>query len=347
VTETKKIAPPGPMRGARRRVAATQESLVETEPLRAEGPLPLVVRPAVKGVDLIAWAEAERPFIEEKVLAHGALLFRGFGIDDVDTFERFTAAASGSLIEYKERSSPRSDVGDKVYTSTDYPAEQEIFPHNEHSYSRVFPLKIFLGCLIPAETGGATPLVDCRQLYRRIDPEVRRRFEEKGYMYVRNFGDGFGLPWQTVFQTEDRDVVEAYCVKAGIQCEWKDDSHLRTRQVRPAVARHPKSGEELWFNHLTFFHVSTLAPSIRQSLLAEYAEEDLPNHTYYGDGTPIEPQVIAHLQQTYVDLMIRFEWQKGDVVLVDNMLTAHARDSFSGPRKVVFALAEPITRNDF
>jgi len=347
VTETKKIAPPGLMRGARRRVAASQESLVETEPLRAAGPLPLVVRPAVKGVDLVAWAEAERPFIEEKVLAHGALLFRGFGIDDVDAFERFTAAASGSLIEYKERSSPRSDVGDKVYTSTDYPAEQEIFPHNEHSYSRVFPLKIFLGCLIPAETGGATPLVDCRELYRRIDPEVRRRFEEKGYMYVRNFGDGFGLPWQTVFQTEDRDAVEAYCVKAGIQCEWKDDSHLRTRQVRPAVARHPKSGEELWFNHLTFFHVSTLAPSIRQALLAEYAEEDLPNHTYYGDGTPIEPQVIAHLQQTYVDQMIRFEWQKGDVVLVDNMLTAHARDSFSGPRKVVFAMAEPITRNDF
>ena len=29
-------------------------------------------------------------------------------------------------------------------------------------------------------------------------------------MYVRNFGDGFGLDWRTVFQTDDRAAVEAH-----------------------------------------------------------------------------------------------------------------------------------------
>ena len=50
---------------------------------------------------------------------------------------------------------------------------------------------------------------------------MREEFQRKRIMYVRNYGDGMGLPWQTVFQSEDRGEVEAYCAKIGIQAEWK------------------------------------------------------------------------------------------------------------------------------
>jgi alpha-ketoglutarate-dependent taurine dioxygenase len=330
---------------ARRAAVAPAEALVREETPGRDG-LPLAILPAAPGVDALSWAEANRAGIEEKLLRHGALLFRGFGLRGIESLQAFVRAVCGDLLEYRERSSPRSELADRVYTSTDYPAEQPIFPHNEHSYARRFPLKLFFFCVTPSETGGETPIGDTRRIFQRIDPEIRRRFEERGWMYVRNFHPGFGLSWRTVFQTEDRTAVEAYCREAGIEHEWRSGDRLRTRQVRPATAIHPRTGEPVWFNHATFFHVSTLPEAIREPLLRDFDEDDLPNNTWYGDGSPIEPEVVEHLRRAYLDEMVALPWQEGDLLLIDNMLTAHARNPFTGARKVVVAMADPHTRDD-
>lgn len=320
--------------------------LIKAECLQAGNLLPLLIRPAAKDLDLIAWTIDNREFIEASLLKHGAILLRDFAVSTVTDFERFSRAASTTMMEYRERSSPRHEVGDKIYTSTDYPAEQSIFPHNEHSYARTLPRKLFFFCATAARLGGETPVADCRRVLQRIDPEIRERFIEKQWMYVRNFGDGFGLSWQTVFQTSDKAVVEEYCRRNLIECEWKDGNRLRTRQVRPAIVQHPLSGEQVWFNHITFFHVSTLEPMIREAMLMEFKEEELPNNTYYGDGSPIESSVLEHLRQAYLQERVSFSWQQGDVLMLDNILTAHARAPFAGPRKILFAMTEPFTRTD-
>jgi alpha-ketoglutarate-dependent taurine dioxygenase len=326
---------------ARRAAVAPVEDLV-----REEGRLPLVLTAAVPEVDVFSWAEGQRGAIEEKLRRHGALLFRGFGVSGTDGLQRFVRAVCGDPLEYRERSSPRHELADRVYTSTDYPSSETIFPHNEHSYAKRFPLKLFFSCVIPAETGGETPVGDTRRIFARIDPEVRERFARRGWMYVRNFHPGFGLSWQTVFQTDDRAKVEAYCRDAGIDFEWRDGDRLRTRQVRPATAVHPRTGETVWFNHATFFHVSTLSPAIREPLLRDFGTDDLPNNTYYGDGSPIEPEVVEHLRRAYLAEMTEFTWGQGDVLLIDNMLTAHARNPFTGPRKIAVAMADPHVRED-
>jgi alpha-ketoglutarate-dependent taurine dioxygenase len=315
--------------------------------LQPDRPLPLVVEPAAEGVDLREWARRRREHVEDALARHGAILFRGFGVNSAEEFERFIGAVSTELMEYRERTSPRSQVSGKIYTSTDYPASQSIFPHNEHSYSRTFPMKIFFFCQTAAREGGETPIGDCRKVFRRLDPDITRRFAEKKWMYVRNFGDGFGLPWQVVFQTSDKSEVEAYCRKAEITCEWKDDDRLRTKQVRPAVARHPQTGEMVWFNHAAFFHVTTLDPALREGLLAEFDEEDLPNNTFYGDGTPIEPEVLERIRAAYLEEMVAFPWRRGDILMLNNMLTAHARRPFAGQRKVLVGMSDPFTRQDF
>lgn len=326
--------------GRRQAISLAQESTIKTSEITPGQALPLIVEPAVTGVDLMAWAKGNRDFIEEKILRHGAVLFRGFEVGTVPELEEFIEIVSGGAMEYKYRSSPRTQVGGNIYTSTDYPADQSIFPHNEHSYSPVFPLRIFFLCVTPSATGGETPIGDCRKILKRIDPEIREEFRRKKIMYVRNFGDGFGLAWRTVFQTEDRSVVEAYCAEQGLEAEWKEGDRLRTRRVGPAIFEHPRTGEELWFNHAAFYHWTTLEPTAQEQLARVFAEEEMPNNTFYGDGTPIPRDVAEHLRQAYVEEQVVFPWQRGDLLAVDNMLAIHARNPYTGHRKVVVGMAE-------
>ncbi len=336
------------LRASRRRaVSVTQEELVKMQPIQPGETLPLLAVPAADKLDLMEWARNNTEIVAQRLLQHGAILFRNFDLSTVGEFEQFIAAVSGNALEYRERSSPRSQVSGNIYTSTDHPADQTIFLHNEHSYATTIPLKIFFFCVMPAEQGGATPIGDMRKLFQIIPPKIRERFRERQYMYVRNFGDGFGLSWQTAFQTTDKNAVEQYCQRHKISYEWKDGDRLRTCQVRPAVIRHPQTGEEIWFNHLTFFHVFTLPAHIREALLTNFAEKDLPNNTYYGDGSPIEESVLAELQAAHRHVTAAFPWQRGDLLMLDNVLTSHGREPFVGTRKIVVGMSEPFTRSDF
>jgi alpha-ketoglutarate-dependent taurine dioxygenase len=332
--------------GKVKRRAVPTRDIVRTGVLQPGSPLPLVIEPATKDVSLLDWARESRDRLERDVLEHGAILFRGFRVESVAQFEEIIGACSDSgAVEYHFRASPRSEVSGNIYTSTDYPAEQSIFPHNEHSYSPVFPLRIFLHCVLAPELGGETPIGDCRRLLSRLTERgIRERFARKGGItYVRNYNDGFGLPWQRVFQTEERSRVEEYCREHGITWEWKDGNRLRTRQVGPAVVRHPRTGEEVWFNHGTFFHVTTLPQEIRKGLLETFSEEDLPTNTFYGDGDPIEGGILEELRSAYLEGLVEFRWQPGDILMVDNILTVHARNPYEGPRRVVVGMAEPTS----
>lgn len=327
-------------------ISSAHQALVKSELLNADNPLPLVILPALAGVNLVEWAKLNRGFIEEKLLSHGAILFRGFNLTTADDFDKVLHSVTDDLLEYSERSSPRSEVGNRIYTSTDYPAAQSIFPHNEHSYSKRFPLNLFFFCVSPPESGGETPIADCRKILQRLSSPTKERFIEKKWMYVRNFNDGFGLSWQTVFQTDDKAKVEEYCRDFEIHVEWKEGNRLRTRQVRPAVATHPTTGDTVWFNHATFFHVSTIEASTRDALLTEFKEEDLPNNTYYGDGSKIEPQVLDELRDAYMRELVSFPWQQGDLLMIDNMLTAHSRAPYTGERKILVAMSASYSRSD-
>jgi len=303
--------------------------------------IPLLIQPIVGPIDLIEWSQRNVKSFQSLLSAHGAILLRGFPVDGLENFEQFVTAVSSQLLKYNERSSPRTQVGTNIYTSTEYPASETIFLHNENSYQSTWPLKIFFYCSVAAQSGGETPIADCRRIYTKIRPEVRQAFTERQVMYVRNFGDGFGLTWQNVFQTEDKSKVEAYCRSAGITLEWKDGDKLRTRQVRPAIARHPYTRELTWFNHATFFHITTLDPVIQRVLRRNFREQDLPSNSYYGDGTPFEAEVMEHLRDVYQSEQVSFAWQQGDVLALDNMLVAHGRSPFAGSRKVLVAMSEP------
>jgi alpha-ketoglutarate-dependent taurine dioxygenase len=328
----------------RKAVTLSQSEWIKTSFLTDEASIPLVVQPAIDGMNLITWASDNRDTVAQLLLTHRAVLFRGFQINTAALLHEFIKATSnGELLEYRDRSSPRHEVLDRIYTSTDYPAEHPIFLHNEGTYWLSWPLKLYFCCVEAAARGGEKPIADSRKIYQRISPAIRERFAKLKVLYVRNYNDGFGLEWQTVFQTTDRAVVNEFCRRNAIEVEWKDGNRLKTRQVRQAAAQHPLTGEWVWFNHAAFFHVSTLEPSIRDALLSEFKEEDLPTNTYYGDGTPIEPGVLDELRGAYLAEKTVYPWQTGDVLVLDNMSVAHGRESYLGKRKILAGMADPFT----
>jgi alpha-ketoglutarate-dependent taurine dioxygenase len=305
--------------------------------------LPLLIEPTLKSVDLFDWARNNSDLIKSSLLRHGGLLFRGFGLRDGVDLERFLEAVDADLMYYTEGATPRTKVTGKIYTSTEFPSDQAIAPHNELNYVTTWPMKIWFFCVTAPEEGGETPIVDVRRVWNRLPEEVRRPFLEKGWMLVRNFMEGFGLPWQSSYRCETREELEAYLVKADVQGEWINDRHLRTRQVRPAVARHGQTGEMCWFNHVAFWHVSSLEASVREIFLRDLGIESLPYNTYYGDGSRIEDSVVEILREAYRQELVAVPWQEGDVMMLDNMLVAHGRNPFQGPRQILTAMAEPCS----
>ncbi|MDH0749812.1 TauD/TfdA family dioxygenase [Pseudomonas sp. GD03842] len=318
--------------------------MLTPQPIHLENGFPLRVYPGQPGATLAAEFVALRNLVDQRLERDGAVLFSGFNSEGVEGFQRFAAAFGHPLLNYEFGSTPRSQVDGKgVYTSTEYPAHRSIPLHNEQAYTTEWPMRIWFYCAKAAVSGGETPIADSREVFRRIDPVLRKRFKEKRLMYVRNYGNGLDLTWQQVFNTEHRHDVENYCRKRGIQCEWNEDGDLRTRQRVQGVAQHPRTRDWVWFNQAHLFHLSNLDPEMQEILLDTVGEEGLPRNVYYGDGSPLEEDALAEIRGVLDACEVVFPWATGDVLMLDNMLTAHSRKPFSGERKVVVAMAEGVS----
>ncbi|MBX8488583.1 TauD/TfdA family dioxygenase [Pseudomonas cichorii] len=323
-------------------VARTQVQSMEVSQ-GSELTLPFIFQAPAAGDTWQAHREQIQQVVEAELPRAGGVLFRGFAFEGEADFEAFASSFGHELLTYDYASTPRTKLNNRVYTSTEYPAHQVIPLHNEQSYSLNWPMKIWFHCVQASPVGGETPIADSREVYRQLDPVIRQRFADKRLMYVRNYGNGLDLPWQQAFNTEDRAQVEQFCKASNIEFEWDEEGELSTRQVCQAVARHPVSGEWVWFNQAHLFHISNLAPAVRETLISTVGEEGVPRNVFYGDGSPIELEALEHVRAVLQRCQVSFPWQAGDVLMLDNMLVAHGRSTFQGARKVVVAMAEPAS----
>lgn len=330
----------------RARLRTTERSPVSVDADWLDSALPTLVRANLPGLDLAAWITENRAEVARLAHTAGAVLFRGFAVDSADDFKVVMEALTNGGLPYGERSSPRTEVMEGIYTSTEHPADQPILLHNEQSYTTDWPLHIVFHCRTEPTRGGRTPLADSRKVLARLRPETVAAFEERGIRYVRNYVPGLSLSWHEAFGTDRREDVEAYGLRNDIQVEWIGEDQLRTSQLRQAVRRHPVTGEHTWFNHALFFHATSLPPEVRDGLLSALDEADLPYNTYYGDGGRIEESVLAELRAAYEAETTSFAWREGDVLMVENMLVAHAREPFEGPRRILTAMATQISSTE-
>jgi alpha-ketoglutarate-dependent taurine dioxygenase len=315
--------------------------LVEIGHAGPEPGLPAKIEPTGPDVDLTDWASANRDRIDALLDRDGGILFRGFNVGSVAEFERFCRAVCPNLYgDYGDLPTERHT--EKIYGATPYPPDKVILFHNESSHTPSWPMRQFFHCVQIADKGGLTPLVDGRKVWQRLDPEVREKFRDLGLLYVRNFTEGFDVPWRDFFHTSDKAVVEEACRRGEMEFEWFGDD-LRTKRRAPAVVTHPRTGETAFFNQIMLHHISCLDPGVRESVESLFEEGRWPRNVYYGDGTTIEDALVQEIQDLYWELAISQPWRAGDVVLVDNMLVSHARTTYEGARKVVVAMGEMVS----
>lgn len=289
----------------------------------------------------VEWFRENSDLINQCIQKQGGILFRNIGIRETADFNFVSGHLIERPLEYMDGTTPRTNLGDNIYTSTEYDATQIIHLHNELSYSAKWPSRIFFCCIIPSPEGGATSIADSRKLLKEMDPELVQTIRSKGLTYIRNLTDGTGpgQSWQRAFQTEEKAVVEQYCNTNGIHFSWKNDGGLRIEHTHPGIIRHPQTDEEVWFNQMDQFHPLHLGEEVFEIMQAMYEDlKDLPVYVTFGDGTPVKHEWIGHVMATGQRIAINNRWEKGDLMMLDNVLVAHGRQPYSGDRKIVVAM---------
>ncbi len=311
-------------------------------PLLNAGRGPAVVDGDGTAESLLRLVADSRQALIDGTRRYPGILFRGFNVSNPEAFERFGDALTGRAVAYTFRSTPRTEIGRGVFTATDYPADQEIALHCENAYQTTWPLGIAFCCITRPSAGGQTHLANVRDVTRTLTARTVAEFQARGVRYVRHYHDHVDLPWQEVFQTTDRSEVVRYCAAHQIECTWLG-AVLRTAHRAQGVARHPTTNELLFFNQAHLFHPSNLPGDVREALESLYGGEQLPRTATFGDGEAIPDAMLAEVRAAYEDCSFQFDWNEGDVLLLDNMLVAHGRRSFTGARRILTSMFDSIS----
>jgi alpha-ketoglutarate-dependent taurine dioxygenase len=297
---------------------------------------------AERNGDAPSWAAENRDALRAAVAEHGSVLVRGLGLRDAGEAAAVFERLAGGLMTEREAFAARKSYSDGVYSSANWPANQPMCMHHELSYTLEFPGLMLFACLGAPTEGGATAVADSRTVLDELPSDLVERFEREGWLLTRNYNDEIGASVAEAFGTDDRDAVESYCRANAIEFEWQPDGGLRTRQRRSAVVRHPATGERCWFNQIAFLNEWTLDPEVREFLVEMYGAEALPFNTRFGNGDRIGEDVVQLLNEVYDANRAREPWQDGDLMLVDNIRTAHSREPFEGSREVLVGMADPV-----
>ncbi|WP_377454532.1 TauD/TfdA family dioxygenase [Rhodococcoides fascians] len=283
--------------------------------------------------------EDRRTEILKIVHTSGSVLLRGFDALSVDDFAGVAEILLDDIVRENGEHEP-VEASSIVQTPVPFSHGRKLLWHNENSFNHRWPLILMFSPIIVAESGGQTPLTDSRELLQVLDPAIAALFQERGITYVRRFGNGIGVPWQKVFGTSSRSQLETRAAAHGVEVDWGNGDKITTRSVRPAIISHPLTGELAWFGQPAHWHPFCLDNETREALIDVFGADDLPRDCRFGDGSVIPDSVMAELVATHESIEHSFDWAVGDVLIIDNVLCAHARNAYEGPRRLLVAMGD-------
>lgn len=326
-------------------IAAT---IPEQRPLQDSGlafPLALTPRTQVAtahpGDALAAWCGRHSAKLRNQALQHGAVLLRGCGIRGAEDFAAVTRALGCEGYEYVGGAAPRTElVPGVVFTSNESPPDQPIPFHHELAQAPNPPAYLLFHCEHAAASGGATPIIPSMEVaafFEREFADFAKKVEALGVRYIRVMPEvtdatsALGRSWKETYNVSTREEAEAAMRKQGTSFEWLANGDCRTvTAALPALRVDARSGKRVFFN------------SVIAAFTGWYDSRNIGEKAVVlGDGSPVDGIALRKVARFMQERQVAFAWEAGDVLLLDNTLVMHARQSFEPPRRVLAALRGP------
>ena len=128
--------------------------------LNSEENSPLVLEAQEKSLNPLDWVKEHKPILENYLIKYGGILLRNFNIHSVSEFYCIAQGFSPNLLDYVYRSTPRTKLGGKIYTATEYPADRVIPLHNENAYPENLTLDTAQSVLSSLRQSDKLPITD-------------------------------------------------------------------------------------------------------------------------------------------------------------------------------------------
>lgn len=304
---------------------------------------PVVYAPVDKGaVDestFMNWLVENKAMLRSNLEQNGAVLFRNCPVENPDVFEKMLEVSEFVNMPYVGGAAPRKKITEnRVITANESPASEKIPFHHEMAQVPNPPSYIFFYCDIPAEKGGSTGILHSNEIYRKfteISPEKAGEIEEKGVRYIRVMPDQddltspIGRSWRSTFLTESKKEAEEKMKEMGMEWEWLENNTLKTiTATLPAIRQDKATGMKTFYNSIVAAYMGW-----------QDSRNNRKEAVIKSDGSQMDEELMVTTEKAMDDLAVKFPWQKGDVLWVNNNLVLHSRYPFEGERKILASIA--------
>lgn len=342
---------------------------------------PLVVTPKHDAslTFLTNFMKDNQQWLDKNLLKYGAILFRDFDVDTAHEVETAIQALEPNLSSTYRGTSPRSaqDGTTFVFSAAEVPSHFPIAQHLEMSFLPAVPRRVFFSALqAPKSIGGETALADFRQVYRDLPRKLRAKLATKKLRYTRTLhrqGAKWSSDvaarksWSEVYETSDKSQVERLAEEEKMPVRWQGDSMVSQYESN-AFERHPETGEMTWFNHAAVFHFTSFPAELWHAFtrtkewrfffhsVAVWAyslvwygllRKRMALDVSFGDGTPIPVQEMHSIRRAIHKNMVLNRWEKGDIVMIDNLSTSHGRQpTYDSGRRIVVAWSDVVEKDN-
>eukprot|EP01089_Gocevia_fonbrunei_P014064 TRINITY_DN3772_c1_g1_i1.p1 TRINITY_DN3772_c1_g1~~TRINITY_DN3772_c1_g1_i1.p1 ORF type:complete len:368 (+),score=59.12 TRINITY_DN3772_c1_g1_i1:73-1176(+) len=320
--------------------------------------LPIVIYPLEDNslAFLKAFCERHAERLQDMMITYGAVLFRGFDINQPQDFEDVALQLEPRLDNRYLGTSPRTMVTEYTFTASELPNFFPIPQHLEMSFLRSKPSKLFFFCEQPPKTGGSTPLCHFGKVWESVPDKIRDKLRKHGVKYIRNYCGPNQIKldptqlksWPSIFGTTDKKEVESICKADGLSIDWKPNGGIRLTNCKKAFEVHPITKQEVWHNHSNVFHPAMAYQEYKKIaqttgglnvywlwFIIAFAlcfikwllmkEEDQSMNCVYGNGEKIENSDMEIIRNVIWKNCLFVPWEKGDVIMIDNNQVSHGR----------------------
>jgi alpha-ketoglutarate-dependent taurine dioxygenase len=293
-----------------------------------------------------AWIRAHRPRLDDLIVEYGGIVLRGFPVDSAQAFSRFADQFPAYERGYVGGGAPRQKLAEKVLESTRMVETFKIPLHTEMSYMRRYPPRIAFFAKTSARTGGETIIGSMLDFMGELPPDLIARLRTRKVRSVRNYAPASDaaapqivrhsddIRWNDVFGTSDRQAVDRICADLGIEPVWQDDGSLSVVEETDPLTRHPRTGDLIYRNNL--HNNYTYGDGDTASRFKARAAH--PAGMYLDDGSPLPEADADAVNAAFERVELAWRWRDRDIMILDNLLVAHGRNPFEGPREVMVAL---------